>query len=63
MVALHVRIPYVASELTSLFHQRGIVEREEFVEQGTVIEGRIAANLAKRFLRYRVQASLVSEPE
>ncbi|MCL4394653.1 MAG: GTPase HflX [Chloroflexi bacterium] len=63
MVPLHVRIPYAAGDLTSLFHQRGIVEREEFVDQGTLIEGRIAASLAKRFMRYRVVRSLAGKPE
>ncbi|MDE3090332.1 MAG: GTPase HflX, partial [Chloroflexota bacterium] len=53
MVALRVRIPFSANELAALFHQRGIVEREEFTEQGTMIEGKVAANLAARFQPYR----------
>ncbi len=55
MIELRVRIPYSANELAALFHQRGIVEREEFTEQGTIIEGKIAASLIKRFARYGTQ--------
>jgi GTP-binding protein HflX len=52
LVELSVRIPYDANELVGLFHRRGIVEREEFTERGTLIEGRIAAHLLPRFQRY-----------
>lgn len=58
MIALRVRIPYSANELTALFHQRGIIDHEEFVEKGTLIEGRIAANLADRFYRFRIQPAI-----
>ncbi len=54
MVALRVRIPYSASELAALFHQRGIVDHEEFVEKGTLIEGKIAARLVERFEEYEI---------
>jgi GTPase len=54
MVELRVRIPYNANELVALFHQRGIVEREEFVEKGTLIEGRIAASLVSQYKRYKI---------
>jgi 50S ribosomal subunit-associated GTPase HflX len=53
MVVLRVQIPYSANELAALFHQRGIIDREEFTPQGTHIEGKIAANLAAQFQRYR----------
>jgi GTP-binding protein HflX len=49
LVPLKARIPYRENELVALFHQRGIVEKEEFTEQGTVIAGRIAAGLVPRF--------------
>jgi len=52
MVELTVRIPFNANELAALFHQRGIVDREEFTEKGTLIRGKIAASLLKRFERY-----------
>ncbi|MEW5719808.1 MAG: GTPase HflX [Chloroflexota bacterium] len=54
MIELRVRIPYSANELAALFHQRGIVAREEFSEQGTIIEGKIAASLIKRFGKYQL---------
>ena len=52
MVELRVRIPFSANELAALFHQRGIVEREEFTEEGTLLEGKVAARLAERFAEY-----------
>ncbi|MBI4790948.1 MAG: GTPase HflX [Chloroflexi bacterium] len=53
LVALRVRIPYNANELVALFHQRGIVDAEEFSEKGTYIVGKIAARLVERFEPYR----------
>lgn len=53
MVELRVRIPYRANELVALFHQRGIVEREEFTSRGTIIAGKIARGLVARFAAYR----------
>jgi GTP-binding protein HflX len=55
MVELRVRIPFRANELAALFHQRGIVEREEFSETGTLIEGKIAARLVERFEKYEIR--------
>ena len=52
LVELTVQIPYNAGELAALFHQRGIVDREEFTEKGTLIEGKIAARLVPRFEEY-----------
>ena len=54
MIELRVRIPYSANELAALFHQRGIISREEFAEEGTIIEGKIATSLVKRFTRYEI---------
>ena len=54
MIELRVRIPYSATELAALFHQRGIITREEFAEEGTIIEGKIATSLVKRFTRYEI---------
>jgi GTP-binding protein HflX len=49
MVWLDVFIPYEFGELVSLFHQRGLIEREEHTETGTRIEGRIPSVLLGRF--------------
>ncbi|MBI5303367.1 MAG: GTPase HflX [Chloroflexi bacterium] len=54
MIQLRVRIPYNQGELVALFHQRGIIEREEFTPRGTVIVGKIAARLVERFEEYRI---------
>ncbi len=54
MVEIRVQIPFSANELAAIFHQRGIVEHEEFSESGTLIQGKIAARLAERFERYQV---------
>ena len=54
MVELSVRIPFSANELAALFHQRGIVDHEEFTEKGTLIQGKIAASLLTRFERYEI---------
>lgn len=54
MVELCVQIPYRANELVALFHQRGIVTREEFTPRGTRIEGKIARGLVARFVEFKV---------
>ncbi len=61
MVDMRVRIPYSANELAALFHQRGIIEREEFGEKETIIEGKIAASLVKRFERYEIDGGRMTE--
>ncbi len=55
MVAVRVQIPFRANDLVALFHQRGIVTREEFTDQGTRLEGKIARGLLTRFARYQVE--------
>jgi GTPase len=54
MVDLRVRIPYNQGELAALFHQRGIIESEKFVEKGTLIAGKISARLVERFEEYKI---------
>ncbi len=49
LVEVRVRIPYNANQLVALFHDRGIVDREDFSERGTEIEGKIAARLVSQF--------------
>lgn len=46
-VRVTVRIPYRAGRLVELFHQRGVVEREEYTGDGTLITG----TLPRAFLR------------
>jgi GTP-binding protein HflX len=49
LVEMRLRIPYSSNEFAALFHARGLVDREEFSEKGTLIEGRIAARLVRQF--------------
>jgi GTP-binding protein HflX len=53
LTPLAVVLPYSSSDgLISLFHEQGIVEREEYTEQGITIEGRVPHKLADRFKPY-----------
>lgn len=54
LVDLRIRVPYNAGELVALFHQRGIIEREEFSEKGTLLHGKIAARLVPEFEPYEI---------
>jgi GTP-binding protein HflX len=54
LVAVRVQIPYRANDLVALFHQRGIVTREEFTERGTLIEGKIARGLVAQMEKFKV---------
>jgi GTPase len=56
MMEIRVRIPFNANDLVALFHQRGIIEREEYSEKGTLIQGRIAERLVERFERYEIDS-------
>ncbi len=49
MVWLDVVIPYQAGNLVDLFHQRGVIEREEHIEVGTHITGYLPGMLAGQF--------------
>jgi GTP-binding protein HflX len=54
LVRLHVLLPYSSDGLLGLFHQRGVVEREEFGEAGITLEGKVPQGLAPRFEPYLV---------
>jgi GTP-binding protein HflX len=51
-VHLHVRVPYAAGELVRLFHERGVVEDEQFGPDGTEITGALPRRYAARFERF-----------
>jgi GTP-binding protein HflX len=51
---VEVLIPYAQSELVSLFHERGIIEREEHTGSGTHILGRIPMRYARSYRQYVV---------
>lgn len=48
MTPLRLLLPYSKGDLVSLIYEHGRVEREEFTENGTLIEGRLPAHLAGR---------------
>ena len=53
-VQLEVRVPYAAGELVRLFHQRGVVEHEEYGPEGTELRGTLPRRYAAQFERYAV---------
>jgi len=52
LTPLAVLLPYSNDGLLNLFHEQGIVERQEYTERGITIEGRVPQRLAERFRRY-----------
>ena len=56
MADIQVLIPFDKSELVELFHRRGFVEREEHVENGTLLTGRIARSLYGYYAPYSAEA-------
>ena len=54
LIRIQVHIPYRAGELVALFHQRGLIEREEHDSTGTIVTGRIPRTVAPLFEPYVV---------
>ncbi len=54
LVYIEACIPYSEGELVSLFHQRGLVEREEHRREGAVLAGRLPARYLAAFRRYLI---------
>jgi GTP-binding protein HflX len=52
LVSLALLLPYQRGDLLGLFHQRGVVEREEHGPEGTRLWGKVPARLAPRFWAY-----------
>jgi GTP-binding protein HflX len=51
-VRLDVLIPYAAGDLVRLFHQRGVVENEQYEPNGTALTGTLPRRYASTFERY-----------
>ena len=51
-VPLAVLIPYKRNDLVALWHQRGVVESEEYVGEGTRIVGRVPGALAAQLAQF-----------
>ncbi|HEX2184878.1 MAG TPA: GTPase HflX, partial [Chloroflexota bacterium] len=56
LVHLSLRVPYTAGELVRLFHERGVVEREEYGPEGTELSGSIPRRYAAPFEPYILAA-------
>ncbi len=54
LIRIQVHIPYREGELVALFHQRGLIEREEHDSTGTIVTGRIPRSVAPLFEPYVV---------
>jgi GTP-binding protein HflX len=52
LVGLTLLLPYQRGDLLGFFHQRGVIDREEHLPDGTLLWGRIPAKLAPRFQPY-----------
>lgn len=48
MIKLEAFIPYKRNDLVALWHQRGVVDEEDYQEQGTKIVGRLPAPLLRQ---------------
>jgi GTP-binding protein HflX len=56
-IHLAVRIPYQAGDLVQLFHQRGVVESEQFGPEGTELQGTLPRRYAATFERYALASA------
>jgi GTP-binding protein HflX len=55
LVPMKVLIPYQSGQLLSLFHEQGIVEHAEHLEEGVRLDGRVPERVAGRFKPYLVK--------
>lgn len=56
-LSVMVVLPYSNDGLLSLFHQQGLVDREEYTETGVTVEGRVPDRLIHRFEPYLVEST------
>jgi GTP-binding protein HflX len=52
LVEVAVMLPYRRGDLLGLFHQRGVIEREQHSAEGTLVWGKLPSRLAPRFQAY-----------
>ncbi|MCU0494619.1 MAG: GTPase HflX [Chloroflexaceae bacterium] len=53
MVAFDALIPYNRNDLVALWHQRGVIDQEEYAGEGTHIQGHLPEVLLGQFARYK----------
>lgn len=59
---IEVVIPFAESSLVDLFRRKGVVESEEHMPDGTVLRGRIPAQLISQFERFIHLSARIREP-
>ena len=52
LISVALLLPYQRGDLLGLFHQRGVIDREEHGADGTYVWGRLPAKIAPRFQAY-----------
>ena len=55
MIPIEAHIPYRSNELVALWHERGVIESEEFGAEGTTVRGAVPRRYAHRYEVYRVK--------
>jgi len=55
MVAIEALLPYARSDLVSLWHQHGVIEREEHQGEGTRLSGRLPNQLIAQISPFQVR--------
>lgn len=55
MSRIMVLLPFERGDLVSIFHERGLIQTEEYQEQGTVILGRLPHALLSQFEAYQLK--------
>jgi len=55
MIPIEALIPYARSELVSLWHQHGVIEREEHQAEGTRLSGRLPSQLIAQVRPFQVR--------
>jgi GTP-binding protein HflX len=55
LVNVRLLIPYQRGDLLGLLHQRGVIGREEHVQEGTRVAGKLPASLLPRFAPYAIR--------
>jgi GTPase len=55
MVPITAHIPYRDNELVALWHERGVIESEEFGADGTTVIGAVPRRYAHRYEQFRLK--------
>jgi len=57
MVPMEVHIPYRDNELVALWHERGVIEHEEFGNEGTTLRGALPGRLTHRYEPFKLNGN------